>query len=98
MNSGSLVMAAYFVSKALVEVGKNVAPLSSHSTSFDCVGDFPDLVIPLVANFIQKVYKLGVSGKGFVRPCVSRLGRELKYVPEVPQHERKFFQLGFVSL
>jgi hypothetical protein len=62
------------------------------------VGDFPDLLIPLVADFIQEVHKLSISGKGFVCPCVSRLGRELKYVPEVPQRERKFFQLGFVSL
>ena len=98
MNSGSLIMAAYFASKALVEVGKNVAPLSSHSTSFDCVGDFPDLVIPFVGYFIQELDQLSFSRKGFIGLGVSRLGRESKNVPEVPQYEGKFLQLGIISL
>jgi len=55
MNSRSLIMAGYFASKALVEVVGNVAPLSSHSTSFDCVGDFPSLVIPFIGDFVQEL-------------------------------------------
>ena len=47
-------MAAYFAGQALVEVGEYVALLSSHSASLDGVGDFPKLVIPLIANFFQK--------------------------------------------
>ena len=98
LHSGDLIMAAYFAGQALVKVGKDVAPLSGHPGAFDGVGDFPDLFIPLVANLIQQVHKLGISGKGFLSPCVGRLGRELKNVPEVPQRDRKFFQVGFVSL
>ena len=49
-------MAAYLAGQALVEVDENVAPLNSHPASFDDVGDFPELVIPLVANFFQKFY------------------------------------------
>ena len=97
MNSGSLIMAAYFASKALVEVGENVAPLSSHSTSFDCVGDLPDFVIPFIGDFIQELHQLSFNRKGFIGLGVSRLGRESKNVPEVPQRQGKFHQLGVIG-
>ena len=77
-------MAAYFASEALVEVSEDVAPLNSHATAFDRVSGISNLLIPLVVDFIQKLDQLSFGGKGFIRPRVSRLGRELKNVPEVP--------------
>ena len=90
-------MAAYFASETLVEVSEDVAPLGSHATAFDRVSSLPDLFIPIIVYFIQKLDQLSFSGKGFIRLRVSWLGRELKNVPEVPQHEGEFLQLSGIS-
>ena len=60
----------------MVEVGADIAPLSCHPGAFDGVGDFPDLFIPLVADLIQEVHKLGISGKGFFQLGFVSLSRE----------------------